>query len=333
VPRIFNRIYDGVNKQMAEKPGIIQSIFHAGIRAATKKRKGEATTFGESIALPLARKIIFTKIVDKFGGRLKYAFSGGAALSREVAEFIDGLGITVYEGYGLTETSPIATANRPGAHKIGSVGKPIEDVKIVIDKSQTAADAKDGEIVIYGPNVMQGYFNRDEENKAVFTDDKGFRTGDLGYVDDEGFLYITGRLKELYKLQNGKYVAPAPLEEQIKLSPFITNVMVYGDNRLFNVALVVPDFTTLKPWAEEQGIDTSSDAKLIEDPKVKQQLQDEVEKYAAAFKGFEEIKKIALLPEDFTTENGMLTPSMKVKRRVVTQKYEEKLESLYAGAK
>jgi long-chain acyl-CoA synthetase len=333
VPRIFNRIYDGVNKQIAEKPGIIQSIFHAGLRAANKKRRGEEPSFGESIALPLAKKLIFGKIVDRFGGRLKYAFSGGAALSREVAEFIDGLGITVYEGYGLTETSPIATANRPGAHKIGSVGKPIEDVKIVIDKSQTSADAKDGEIVIYGPNVMQGYYNRDEENKAVFTDDGGFRTGDLGYVDDEGFLYITGRLKELYKLQNGKYVAPAPLEERIKLSPFIANCMVYGDNRVFNVALVVPDFSTLKPWAAEHGVSASSDDKLIEDPKVKDQLKAEVEKYAAEFKGFEEIKKITLIAEDFTTENGLLTPSMKLKRRVAVERFGDKIEALYADSK
>ncbi len=329
VPRIFNRIYDGVNKQMTEKPAMIQSLFHAGIRAATKKRKGESPSFGESLALPIAKSIIFGKIVDKFGGRLKYAFSGGAALSREVAEFIDALGITVYEGYGLTETSPIATANRPGAHRIGSVGKPIDDVKIVIDKSQTSADAKDGEIVIYGPNVMQGYFNRPEENEAVFTKDGGFRTGDLGYVDDDGFLYITGRLKELYKLQNGKYVAPAPLEERVKLSPFIANCMVYGDNQVYNVALVVPDFSTLKPWAKEQGIDVASDEKLVEDPKVKEQLQAEVDKYAAEFKGFEEIKKVTLAPEDFTTENGMLTPSMKVKRRVVLEKYKSQIEALY----
>ncbi|NUO47519.1 MAG: long-chain fatty acid--CoA ligase [Polyangiaceae bacterium] len=333
VPRIFNRIYDNVNKQMAERPAILQSIFRTAIRAATKKRKGEDVSLGESFSLAIAKRVIFTKVVARFGGRLKYAFSGGAALSRDVAEFIDSLGITVYEGYGLTETSPIATANRPGAHKIGTVGKPIEDVKIVIDKTQTSADAKDGEIVIYGPNIMQGYYNRDAENKAVFTDDGGFRTGDLGYVDDEGFLSITGRLKELYKLQNGKYVAPAPLEEKLKLSPFITNVMVYGDNRLFNVALVVPDFSTLKPWAKEQGIDAASDEKLIEEPKVKEQLKSEVEKWTAEFKGFEEIKKIALLPEDFTTENGMLTPSMKVKRRVVTQKYGDKIESLYGGGK
>jgi len=329
VPRIFNRIYDNVNKTIAGKPGIIQSLFHAGLRAASKRRKGESPSFGESIAYPLAKKLVFSNVVAKFGGRLKYAFSGGAALSKDVAEFIDGLGITVYEGYGLTETSPITTANRPGAHKIGSVGKPINDVKVVIDKTQTSEGAKDGEIVIYGPNVMQGYHNRPEENKAVFTDDKGFRTGDLGFLDDEGFLFITGRLKELYKLQNGKYVAPAPLEERVKLSPFIANCMVYGDNRVYNIALVAPDFSTLKSWAKEQGIDDMSDEKLIENPKVKEQLQAEVEKFCAEFKGFEEIKKIALVPEDFTVENGLLTPSMKLKRRVAMEKYGERIEALY----
>ncbi|MBK6518452.1 MAG: long-chain fatty acid--CoA ligase [Polyangiaceae bacterium] len=329
VPRIFNRVYDNVNKKMAERPAPIQALFHAAMRAANKRRRGQSPSLGETIAYPIAKSLVFSKVVALLGGRLKYAFSGGAALSRDVAEFIDNLGITVYEGYGLTETSPIATANRPGAHRIGSVGKAIEDVKIVIDKSQTSADAKDGEILIYGPNVMQGYYKRDDENKAAFTEDGGFRTGDLGYLDAEGFLYITGRLKELYKLQNGKYVAPAPLEEKIKLSPFIANCMVYGDNRVFNVALVVPDFPTLRPWAAEHGVSASSDQALSEDPKVQALMQAEVDKFAAEFKGFEEVKKVGVLPEDFTTENGMMTPSMKVKRRVVLEKYQDKIEALY----
>ena len=158
----------------------------------------------------------------KFGGRLKYAFSGGAALSRDVAEFIDSLGITVYEGYGLTETSPIATANRPGARRIGSVGQAHPRRARSSSTRRETKGEKHGEIIIYGPNVMQGYHNREEENKAVMTDDGGFRTGDLGYLDDDGYLYITGRIKEQYKLENGKYVAPAPLEEQLKLSSFIT---------------------------------------------------------------------------------------------------------------
>lgn len=330
VPRIFNRIYDAVNKQISERPKAIQSLFFAALRAAAKKRAGQSPSFGESVALPIANKLVFSKVRGRFGGRLKYAFSGGAALSREVAEFIDGLGITVYEGYGLTETSPIVTANRPGAHRIGSIGRPIDDVKVVIDKSQTSPDAKDGEIVVYGPNVMQGYYNREAENKAVFTDDGGFRTGDLGYVDDDGFVYITGRLKELYKLQNGKYVAPSPLEEKLKLSPFIVNAMVYGDNRLFNVALVVPDFSQLRPWAESQGI-TGNDEQLVADKRVKAHLDAEVDKYCSEFKGFEGIKKIGLIAEDFTTENGLLTPSMKLKRRPAVERYKDVIEGLYAG--
>jgi len=329
VPRIFNRLYDRVLKNISEKNKVIQGIFWSAMSAAKKTRNGEPTTLVESLALPIAKKIIFPKILAILGGRMKYAFSGGAALAKEIAEVIDAIGITVYEGYGLTETSPIATANRPGAHKIGSVGKPIEKVKIVIDKSQTSAEAKDGEIIIYGPNVMQGYFNRDQENKEAFTEDKGFRTGDLGFLDGEGFLFITGRLKELYKLQNGKYVAPAPLEEKIKLSPFIANAMVYGDNRLFNVALIVPDMPTLKSWAAEQGIDSADEAKLCEDKRVKAQIAKEIEKQTGTAKGFEEIKKIGLIPEDFTTENGMLTPSLKVKRRVVVERYKAKLDDLY----
>ena len=329
VQRIFNRIYDGVNKQMESRPKVIQNLFRGGLRAATKQKKGESLGLVEKITLALADKLVFTKIRGRFGGRLKYAFSGGAALSREVAEFIDALGITVYEGYGLTETSPIATANRPGSRKLGSVGKAIPGVRIVIDKTATGED-KQGEIVVYGPNIMQGYHARPEENAAVFTEDRGFRTGDLGYLDDEGYLYITGRIKEQYKLENGKYVSPAPLEEQLKLSPFIINSMVYGDNRLYNTALVVPDMENLKKWAGDQGIDTSNQDKLLADKRVVAQVMSEVETFSKSFKGFERIKKITLTAEDFTQENGMLTPSLKVKRRFVWQKYGPQIEQLYA---
>lgn len=329
VPRIFNRIYDGVNKQMAGRPRIIQSLFQGGLRAATRQKKGESLGLVEKATLALADRLVFTKIRARFGGRLKYAFSGGAALSREVAEFIDALGIVVYEGYGLTETSPIATANRPGAQKIGSVGKAIPGVRIVIDTSVTGED-RQGEIVVHGPNIMQGYHNRDEENQAVFTEDRGFRTGDLGYVDADGYLYITGRIKEQYKLENGKYVSPAPLEEKLKLSPFILNSMIYGDNRLYNVALVVVDVDAVKSWAGPQGVDASDTDRLLKDRRVIDLLMSEVEKHSGDFKGFERIKKITLTAEDFTQENNLLTPSLKVKRRFVWQKYGPQIEALYA---
>lgn len=331
VPRIFNRIYDNLNKQMAAKPPIIQGLFKAAIAAATKARKQgpDSLGLGEKLKLALARKLIFTKVVEKLGGRMQYAFSGGAALSKEVAEFIDALGITVYEGYGLTETSPIATANRPGAHRIGSVGKPIELVKITIDK-EASGDPKHGEIVIHGPNIMQGYHNRAQENAEVFTEDRGFRTGDLGYVDDDGYLYITGRIKEQYKLENGKYVSPAPLEELLKLSPFILNAMVYGDNRLYNVALIVIDPEYVKTWAAEQGLSFKDNDEMCNNDRVKKQVMAEVEKYSVDWKGFEKAQKITLTAEDFTTANNMLTPSLKVKRRFVWQKYSAQIEALYA---
>jgi long-chain acyl-CoA synthetase len=328
VPRIFNRIYDGVNKQMSEKPAVVRNLFNAGLRVSGKVRQGQPLGLMEKVTLALADRIVFSKIRAKFGGEMKYAFSGGAALSKDVAEFIDSLGIKVYEGYGLTETSPIATANRPGAHRIGSVGQPIPGVKIVIDKTAVGEETQ-GEIIVYGPNVMMGYHRRDEENKAVFTEDAGFRTGDLGYVDKDGYLYITGRIKEQYKLENGKYVSPAPLEEHLKLSPYILNAMVYGDNRLYNVALVVPDVEAVKTWASGQGLSLESPEKLCESARVRELIQGEVDKYSSEWKGFEKVKRITLTPEDFTTQNGLLTPSLKVKRRVVWQKYGPQIEALY----
>ncbi|MEZ4226216.1 MAG: long-chain fatty acid--CoA ligase [Polyangiaceae bacterium] len=327
VPRIFNRIYDGVNKQMSEKPGFIQSLFRSGLQNATLRNAGQDIGLFGGIGLGLADKIIFSKIREKFGGRLRFAISGSAALSKDVAEFIDALGIEVYEGYGLTETSPIATANFPGNRKIGSVGKAIPKVTITIDKEVTG-DAKNGEILIKGPNIMQGYHNRDEENAKVLMEDRTFRSGDMGYLDDDGFLFITGRIKEQYKLENGKYVVPSPLEEQLKLSPFIANVMIHGANKPFNVALVVPDLESLKKWATENGSELGA---IDKNDAVRKLLEKELKERSAAFKGFERPQKFVITVEDFTTDNGMLTPTMKLKRRNVLAKYEPQLDALYKG--
>ncbi len=329
VPRIFNRIYDGVQKQMAHKPAAIQKLFRSGLKLAGKKRDGQALGFVEGITYSLASKLVFSKVREKFGGRLRYAISGGAALSKDVAEFIDSLGITVYEGYGLTETSPILTANRPGHRKIGSVGQVIPGCRVVIDREVTG-DAVHGEIIGYGPNIMKGYHNRAEENAAVLMGDGGFRTGDMGYVDDEGFLFITGRIKEQYKLENGKYVVPVPLEEAIKLSLLIANVYVHGANKPHNVALIVPDFDALNEWAGGQGLSTSDPDALIKEPKVVDKIRAEVAEMSKGFKGYERIEKFALITEDFTTANGMLTPSLKLKRRAVIARYGDLIESLYA---
>jgi long-chain acyl-CoA synthetase len=325
VPRIFNRIYDGVNKQMTEKPGFIQSLFRNGIKNATKRSNGGDVGVFAGMGLGLADKIIFSKIRQKFGGRLRFAVSGSAALSKEVAEFIDALGIEVYEGYGLTETSPIATANYPGNRKIGSVGKAIPGVTITIDKTVTG-DAKNGEILITGPNIMQGYHNRQDENDKVLMKDGNFRSGDMGFLDDDGYLFITGRIKEQYKLENGKYVVPSPLEEELKLSPFIANVMIHGANKPYNVALVVPDQPALEKWASENSVQLGS---ITDSEEVKKLIEKELAERSTSFKGFERPKKFMITTEDFTTDNGLLTPTLKLKRRNVLAKYEKDLDALY----
>jgi long-chain acyl-CoA synthetase len=328
VPRIFNRIYSGVEKQMESKPKVIRSLFRAGLKAAGKKRQNQSLGLGESLTLFLADKIVFSKIRGRFGGNLKYAISGAAALAREVAEFVDGLGITVYEGYGLTETSPIVSVNVPGHRKLGSVGRPVQGVRVVIDKVATG-DPKNGEIVVYGPNVMQGYYNHKAETDAVFTPDGGFRTGDMGYLDEENYLYITGRIKEQYKLENGKYVVPAPLEEALKLSPFVANVMIYGDNKPFNVALVAANLDTIKDWAKAHGMSDKKPDELLSHDKLRAKIKEELDKLSTEFKGYERIRNFALISEDFTQENGMLTPKLSVKRRNVMQKWGSELEKLY----
>jgi long-chain acyl-CoA synthetase len=333
VPRIFNRIYDRVQKQIREKPKPVQKLVQAGLAAAKKRREGGRLSLIEVAAFEAADRLVFDKVRARFGGRLKYAFSGGAAISKEVAEFIDGIGVMVYEGYGLTETSPIATANCPGRRRIGSVGRAIPGVKIVIDTKVTG-DPENGEILVYGPNVMKGYHNRDEENRAVFTADGGFRTGDMGRVDRQGYLYITGRIKEQYKLENGKYVVPSPLEEKLKLSQYIANIMVHGANKPYNVALIVPDMNELREWAKkpENAISATSDDALLADPKVKNLIRAELETYSSDFKQFEKILKFELIKDDFTVQNNMLTPSLKLKRRNVWQSHGDKIEKLYGAS-
>jgi long-chain acyl-CoA synthetase len=332
VPRIFNKLYTAVQKQLSDKPTLVQALVRAALKAKVKQREGHRLSLGEGISLGLADRLVFSKVRARFGGKLKYAMSGGAALSREVAEFIDSIGITVFEGYGLTETSPVVSVNYPGHRRFGTVGPVVRNVKVVIDGADGKPN-KDGEIIVYGPSVMLGYHNRDAENAAVRTADGGFKTGDLGRLDEDGFLYITGRIKEQYKLENGKYVVPTPLEEQIKLSPLVANVMVYGDNRPYNVALVVANMDAVKAWAKEEGVNVGNDDQLLADAKVRKQFAAEIEKYAEKFKGFEAVRDFALISEDFTQENGMLTPSLKVKRKKVLDRWTSTLDALYSKKK
>ncbi len=346
VPRIFNKIYDGVRKRMAEEGGLKQKLFEAAIANEAKRERDDSVNFtspravlaklkqdgAQSLLVELQHEVfdrlVFTKIRARFGGRLKYAFSGGAALAPEVAEFIDRIGIMVYEGYGLTETSPIATANHRGGRKIGSVGRAIPGVTIKIDTSAIKDDSSDGEIIVYGPNVMKGYHNLPEETAAVMTEDGGFRTGDRGRMDADGFVFITGRIKEQYKLENGKYVVPAPLEEQLQLSPNILQAYIDGANKPYNVALIVADREALEKWAKAQGM-TGTYEQILDKSATKRLVRGELDRHSAEFKGYERIREFALLSEEFTTENGMLTPKMSLKRRRVAEKYGDLLSGLW----
>ncbi len=325
VPRVFNRIYDGVQAQISGQPAVVRKLIDAALRVAKKMASEEKPTLIERGVRAAADKLVFSKVRTRFGGRLKWVVSGSAALGREVAEFIDALGIEVYEGYGLTETSPIATTNIPGHRKIGSVGRAIPGVRIDIDTAVTG-DERVGEIVIHGPNVMRGYHDQPSETALALTADHGLRSGDLGYLDADGYLFITGRIKEQYKLENGKYVAPAPLEERIKLSPYISNVMIHGANKPYNVALVALDRAAIQKWAHAQGITVHD---LAQDDRVRHLIHEELERLSATFKGFERPRKFVIAAEDFTIENGMLTPTLKLKRRKVFDRYGADLERLY----
>ncbi len=334
VPRIFSRIYDGLQKRMASESPVKRFLFERGMAVASARKALEAKQ-QRSALLELQHaffdKVVFSKVRARFGGRLKYAFSGGAAIALEVAEFIDNLGIMVYEGYGLTETSPIATANYPKNRRIGSVGKALPRTVIAIDTNVTG-DPKHGEIIVHGHNVMMGYYNLEEENGKVFTGDGGFRTGDMGFLDPDGYLWITGRIKEQYKLENGKYVVPVPIEQALTLSPLVANAMVHGQNKPFNVAIIVPDMDALTAWAKERHLDTTSIPELLRREEVQQLYREQIAQFTRDIKGYERPQRFLLISEDFTTANDMLTPKMSLKRRNVLGRYGEAVEELYRKA-
>ena len=328
VPRVYNRIYDRLNTQIREKPKVIQNLFKAGLNRAKREREGETLGFLDSLILTLARKIIFRKILDRFGGRLRLAVSGASALSSEVAEFVNDLGIMVLEAYGLSENAAALTGNLPHARKFGSVGRPFPGVRIEIDRGVEGSKEEDGEVVAYGENIMKGYHNLPEETKKTLNKDHGLRTGDLGHLDDDGFLYITGRVKEQYKLENGKYVAPAPLEEDLKLSPYINQVMIYGLNQTHNVALIVVDMEALSQFAKENSLSEKGSA-LLDHASVRELYTNEIRSQSNNFKSFELIQNFTLLDEEWTIDNGLLTPTLKLKRSVVEDHFKNAIASLY----
>ncbi len=324
VPRVFEKIYARVMDQVLVSPAVRRKIFfwavNVGRRFGARKLAGRPIPAGLRFRHKIAHKLVFSKIIAKTGGRVRFFVSGGAPLSKEIAEFFYALGLVVLEGYGLTETSPALSINTFEALKFGTVGKPIPGVEIRI--------AADGEILAKGPNIMKGYYKKEAETREVF-ENGWFKTGDIGHLDEEGFLVITDRKKDLIVTSGGKNVAPQPIENLLKLSPYIANAVVLGDRRRFISALVVPDFEKLEAYAASQGVVVRDRDELVRDPRVLEFMRVEVDRATPLLASYERIKKIVVLGRDFDIERGEITPSLKVRRTIIEGRFQELIESLY----
>ncbi len=326
VPRFFEKIYARLVEQGSKNTGVKRMLFDWAMRVAEMSAQWRASQSHANLAVTLQQKLadalVYRKIRIGMGGRLRLISSGGAPLSKELAEFFWAVGIPIYQGYGLTETSPIVSSNYP-ENRMGSSGKPIPNIQV--------RAAEDGEILVKGPCVMQGYYKNPEATREVLSEDGWFRTGDIGYVDKDNYLFITDRKKDLIKTAAGKFVAPQPIENALKTSPYILNAMVVGDKRKFIVALIVPNPALVGAKGADQGIKFASNAELAAHPWVRALIDSEVKRLTVHLAQYETIKRFALLPEDFTFDNGSLTFTLKLKRRVVEQQYATVIESLYAG--
>jgi long-chain acyl-CoA synthetase len=325
VPRFFEKIYARLMEKGSKASGSKRKIFDWAMKVALEAaewRGGDAQpNLGLRLRWALADKLVYSKIRQETGGRLRIVMSGGAPLSKELAQFFWAIGIPIYQGYGLTETSPVLTSNYP-KNRAGSSGKPIKNVSIRI--------AEDGEILAKGPCVMQGYYKAPEATREVLSEDGWFSTGDIGYLDKDDYLFITDRKKDLLKTAAGKFVAPQPIENALKTSPYILNAMVVGDQRKFIVALIVVNCATASAKLAEAGLKFASDKEVPTHPQCRALIANEVSRLTAHLAQWETIKRFALLAEDFTFDNGSLTFTMKLKRRVVEQQYAGVIEQLYA---
>ena len=323
VPRIFEKIFNGAEAK-AEAAGK-GKIFHKAVEIAVAysvAMDGKRVSPLLKLKHGLFDKLVYSKIRAGLGGRVEAAISGGAPLGERLGHFYRGAGIRVLEGYGLTETTAGATLNLTAAHKVGSVGKPIPGTTIKI--------AEDGEVLIKGPIVMKGYWQNDAANAEVFTNDNYFRSGDLGKLDDEGYLYITGRKKELIVTAGGKNVAPAVLEDRLRANPLISQCMVVGDNKPFIAALITIDPDAIKPWAVANKKEGASIADLTKDPTLLAVIQSAVDEANKAVSRAESIRKFTVLPVDFTIPGGQLTAKLSVKRHVVAQQFAREIDELFA---
>jgi long-chain acyl-CoA synthetase len=326
VPRFFEKIYASILDKGRSETGLKKKIFDWSLRVAQESVSWRA--YGKNPSAwtrqrwQIADRIVYSKIRAGLGGRIRYFFSGGAPLAPELSEFFWSVNLPVLEGYGLTETAPVIASNVPKKNKVGTVGMPISHVEVRI--------ADDGEILVKGPCVMQGYFHKPEQSSEVLSSDGWFSTGDIGRLDQDGYLIITDRKKELLKTAAGKFVAPAPIENLLKQSAFITNAIVVGDKRKFVSVLIVPNFAAIENEARKQNKDFPTASQMISDPWVRDLLSREIERLTSSLAQYEKPKRFALIEKDFTFATGELTYTLKIKRRVIEDRYKDLIAKLYA---
>ena len=322
VPRVYEKIYAQAEQKAKGFPKRV--IFNWALSVG-RRNKPEilAGLTPKSPAWKLANKLVFSKIREGMGGRVETFISGGAPLGRELAEWYAAVGIRIHEGYGLTETSPVIALNTPKNHRIGTVGKIMPNLEVRI--------AEDGEILVRGPSIFKGYWNRPDETHAAFTGD-WFKTGDIGNVDADGFLSVTDRKKDLIKTSGGKFIAPQPIENSLKLNPLVGVAAILGDRRKFPAVIVSPNFPLLEEWARTNGIPFGSRGELVTNPKVQSLYDGIVEGINQNLARFEKLKRVMLVAEEFTADNGALTPTLKLRRRVIEDRYRQQIDDLYAQA-
>ena len=325
VPRLYETMHDRILRAVQEGSPLKQKIFHWGVSVGSAVSSAIQQGKNPSAILQLqqkvANKLVFAKLKAATGGRLRFFVSGGAALPQAIAEFFHAAGILILEGYGLTETSPVISMNHPEGWKFGTVGMPVPGIEVQI--------AEDGEILTRGPHVMKGYFNNESATAEVIDGEGWFHTGDIGIIDEDGFVKITDRKKNIIVLSNGKNVAPQPIESELVQSPFIDQIMLVGNERKNLAALIVPNFDALKAWAAENGVATDDLPTMLKTREVQQQIQSDIRSRLTDFADFEQVRRFTLLEKEFSQEADEMTPTLKLKRNVIIERYGDAIEEMY----
>ncbi len=325
VPRLYETMHDRVLHAVQAGSSLKQKIFHWGVSVGSKVssaiQQGKRPSAMLQLKQNIADKLVFAKLKTATGGNLRFFISGGAALPQSIAEFFHAAGILILEGYGLTETSPVISLNYPEKWKFGTVGPPIPGIEVQI--------AEDGEILTRGPHIMKGYFNNDSATAEVIDGEGWFHTGDIGIIDEDGFLKITDRKKNIIVLSNGKNVAPQPIESQLVQSPYVNQIMLLGNERKNIAALIVPNIDALKSWAADNDVDSSDISDLLKKREVEQLIQKEIRERLSDFADFEQVRRFALLEKEFSQEEDEMTPTLKLKRNVIIEKYADVIQEMY----